>query len=231
MRVVVAGGGGAGSQLADALRTAGNEVVVVEIDAGRAASLSAHGLEVVTGNACVASALEAAGALRADVLVACTGSDEENLVISVLAKRHLEVPRVVARVNHDVNRWLFDESWGVDAAISQASALVTLIEEATGPARTVRLAELGAVGLVLLDVSVAAGSAAAGRMPRQLGLSDHDLVAAVVRRGQPIPVDEGLRLAVGDRVLVLTDPAGDARVHLAFCRGGPPEPGDPASHG
>lgn len=131
MYIVVAGGGTLGEQVASALEGSGNEVVVVEIDPGRAASLARRGLKVVAGDAAVAGALEAAGALRAEVLVACTGSDQENLVVSLLAKRRLEIPRVVARVNDDTNRWLFDESWGVDAAISQASALVSLIEEAT----------------------------------------------------------------------------------------------------
>lgn len=143
MHIVVAGGGAVGAQLAQALEAAGNEVAVVEAESERAASLSAAGLKVITGNACVATTLEAAGALRADVLVACTGSDEENLVISVLAKRHLEIPRVVARVNDDANRWLFDDPWGVDAAISQASALVAVIEEATGSAKAAQLAEPG----------------------------------------------------------------------------------------
>ncbi|MDA8302890.1 MAG: NAD-binding protein [Actinomycetota bacterium] len=231
MHVVVAGGGAVGAQLAQALRAAGNEVVVVESEAGRAGVLAAQGLHVVTGNACVATTLETAGALRADVLVACTGSDEENLVISVLAKRHLEVPRVVARVNDDANRWLFEDSWGVDAAVSQASALVALIEEATGSGRTVRLAELGAVGLVLVGVNVTAGSAAIGQSPAELGLSERDLVAAVVRRGRPMPVDDALRFGVGDRVLVLTDPAGEGRVHVAFYPDGAAAPAGLSSHG
>ena len=127
MHVVIAGGGVVGAQLALALRAAGHEVSVVEVDAGRATALSAQGLTVVTGNACVAAHLEAAGALRTDVLVACTGSDEENLVISLLAKRHLEVPRVVSRLNDDADRWLFEDSWGVDATVSLASALLAAI--------------------------------------------------------------------------------------------------------
>ena len=130
MRVIVAGGGSVGAQLAAALAASGNEVVVVEADATRAALLqgrgAASGVQVVAGNACVAETLETAGALGADVLVACTDRDEENLVISVLAKRHLEIPRVVARINDDVDRWLFDDAWGVDAAVSQAAALVAV---------------------------------------------------------------------------------------------------------
>ncbi|HUZ20243.1 MAG TPA: NAD-binding protein [Acidimicrobiales bacterium] len=216
MHVIVAGGGTVGAQLARSLGAAGNRVVVVEVDAARASDLAAQGIEVVAGNACVAETLEAAGALRADVLVACTGTDEENLVIAVLGKRHLEVPRVVARVNEDANRWLFDDRWGVDAAISSAAALVAVIEEATGSARTVRLADLAAVGLVLVEVNVTAGSAATGRTVADLSLAGPDLVAAVVRRGRPIPAGGSVRFQLGDRVLVVTEPEGEARVHHAF---------------
>lgn len=216
MYIVVAGGGTLGERVASALEGSGNEVTVVEVDPGRASSLAQHGLKVVTGDAAVAGVLEAAGGLQAEVLVACTGTDEENLVVSLLAKRRLEVPRVVARVNDDANRWLFDGSWGVDAAVSQASALVSLIEEATGSARTVRVADLGADGLVLVEVNVSASSAAPGRSPAELGLSGHDRLAAVLRRGRPIPVDRGLRFRLGDRALVITDSEGEARVGLAF---------------
>ncbi len=129
MKIIVAGGGLVGGQVARALIASNNQVMVVESDRETAASLAAAGLEVVTGNASVATSLEAAGALRADVLVACTERDEENLVISIMAKRHLEIPRVIARINDDANRWLFDAFWGVDAAISSAGALVALIEQ------------------------------------------------------------------------------------------------------
>lgn len=131
-RVVVAGGGAVGAQLARALAETGAQVTVVEADAARADVLSAPtgaepGLVVVTGNAAVAGTLEAAGALAADVLVACTGSDAENLVIALVAKRLLDVPRVVARLNDEADRWLFDGSWGVDVVVSAVSALVAAV--------------------------------------------------------------------------------------------------------
>ncbi len=127
MEVIVAGGGNVGRQVARTLMASAHHVTVIETDQRRAALLTAEGFEVVTGNASVATSLEAAGALRAEVLVACTERDEENLVIAVLAKRHLHIPRVVARINDDGHQWLFDDSWGVDAALSSASALAALV--------------------------------------------------------------------------------------------------------
>ena len=216
MHIIVAGGGAVGEQVARALGASGNTVVVIEQDATRASGLAARGMNVVAGDACAPRRLEAAGALHADVLVACTALDEENLVISALSRRHFEIPRVVATVRDDANRWLFDQDWGVDAAISSASALVVLIEEATGSASTVRLADLANAGLILVEVSVTAASAAKGATVAELSLPEGDLVAVVIRDGSPMPVDDALRLRVGDRVLVVTDPQGEALVHGVF---------------
>jgi trk system potassium uptake protein TrkA len=138
MRVIVAGGGRVGMQLASLLAARGDSVAVIEVDVRRVEQLREHqarndedaALEIVAGNACVAEVLEAAGALRAKALLACTADDAENLVVSVLAKRHLEVPLVLARCNEEANRWLFDASWGVDGTVSEASALASLLDAA-----------------------------------------------------------------------------------------------------
>lgn len=131
MRIIVVGGAGLAEQVAGALQKAGDEVTVIDTDAGREVALAKARLRAVRGNAAIPSTLEAAGALRADVLVTCTRSDEDNLVISLLAKKHFNVPRVIARVNDPANEGLFDQSWGVDALISPSTALVAMIRQAT----------------------------------------------------------------------------------------------------
>ncbi|HXP20186.1 MAG TPA: TrkA family potassium uptake protein [Streptosporangiaceae bacterium] len=131
MRIIVIGGAGLAEQVAGALQRAGEEVTVVDIEPGREAALAKAGLRAVPGDAVVPSTLEAAGALRADVLVACTRYDEDNLVISLLAKKHFNVPRVIASVNDPSNEELFDESFGIDAVVSPTTALVSLIRQAT----------------------------------------------------------------------------------------------------
>jgi trk/ktr system potassium uptake protein len=218
MHIIVAGGGTVGQRVAQALHAAGNTVVIVEADAGRAQHLTSRGLQVVTGSACMPRRLEAAGALHADVLVACTGLDEENLIISVVARRHFEIPRIVATVRDDANRWLFDTDWGVDAAISSASALVTLIEEATGSARTIHLADL-ASGLALVETNITSASPAPGKTVAELGLPRGAVVTAIVRAGTPLPARQARQLRVGDRVLVVTAPNEEQRVHDAFYPG------------
>jgi len=127
MRIIVIGGTGLAEQVASALHRAGDEVTVIDTEPGRESALAKAGLRAMYGDALVPSTLEAAGALRADVLVACTQSDEDNLVISLLAKQRFNVPRVIARVNDPASDELFGQSWGVDALISPATSLVSMI--------------------------------------------------------------------------------------------------------
>ena len=133
MRILVAGGGGLGRQAAQRLQADGHDVTVIERSATRAEELRRLGLATVRGDAAVGATLEAAGALRSQALIACTASDEENLVISFVAKRHFSIGRVVSLVNNAENAWLFDDSWGVDAAVSPTAALLSMIEQQSGP--------------------------------------------------------------------------------------------------
>jgi trk system potassium uptake protein TrkA len=220
MHIIVAGGGTIGLRVAQALHAEGNTMVIVEADAARAQHLTARGLQVIAGSAYLPRRLEAAGALHADVLVACTGLDEENLIISVLARRHFEIPRIVATVRDDANRWQFGTDWGVDAAISSASALVTLIEEATGSARTIRLADL-ASGLALVETNITSASPVPGKTVAELDLPRGAVVTAIVRAGATLPAGRARHLRVGDRVLVVTGPDDEQRVHDAFYPGTP----------
>ena len=127
MKVIVGGGSGLPEQVAAVLRRAGDEVTMIESGPGREQPLADAGLHYVVGDPLVPATLEAAGALNADVLLAVTQSDEDNLVISLLGKRRFGVPKVVARVNDPANEALFDATWGVDALVSPATALVSII--------------------------------------------------------------------------------------------------------
>jgi trk system potassium uptake protein len=128
MKVIVVGGAGLPEQVAAVLRDAGDEVTMIESSPGREHVLADAGLRYVIGDPLVPATLEAAGALKADVLLAVTRSDADNLVISLLSKRRCGVPRVIARVNDPANEPLFDATWGVDALVSPATALVSMIK-------------------------------------------------------------------------------------------------------
>src|SRR5436190_23547716 len=148
---MIAGAGNVGTFIASDLHDAGHDVLVIEQDPDLVARLRPSlDIEWYAADACEVSSLYAAGMADADVVVSATGDDEDNLVISLLAKQEFAVPRVVARVNHPKNQWLFTESWGVDVAMSPPHILGALIEEAVSVGDLVKLFRLehGRVALV-----------------------------------------------------------------------------------
>jgi trk system potassium uptake protein TrkA len=122
MRVVVSGAGAVGRHLAADLADRGHDVTLIDQDADVVEKVEqwAPGVNVIHGDACEPWVLEQAEMAQAEVVVAATGDDEDNLVISLLAKRLGAVPRVVARINHARNAWLFTLDWGVDTATTDA---------------------------------------------------------------------------------------------------------------
>ena len=217
MRAIVTGGGRLGVEAADGLTGAGHHVTLVEIDDDLAQRLGRDlRCRVLSGDACDPSVLEEAGALNADVLVATTGDDEDNLVVTLLAKRQFDVPRTVARVNQVENEWLFTERWGVDVAVSASSSLLSQIEEATGTADTVGLLELASAGVRVIETLIAGSSRAAGRTLAEIRLPAGTIVATVVRRSEPRVPDGSFRLEAGDEVIVVTESATPEDIHAAF---------------
>jgi trk system potassium uptake protein TrkA len=217
MKAVIAGAGRLGTELAAVLAAAGNEVTLIDLDEERLADAANHvPARMVTGDACEPYLLEEAGARAADLLVATTWDDEDNLVISLLAKRQFGIGRVVARVNDPDNAWLFDQRWGVDAAIPSATPLISLIQEATGTADTVTLLRLARAGVNLIASVIGRGSRSAGRPVGEIQLPERCVVAAVVRDGDPSVPDPSFRLRAGDEVLIVAQAASEPDVHAAF---------------
>lgn len=126
-----AGAGAVGTFVAADLRASGHEVLVIEKDPELVARMSpTSAFDWFAGDACEVTTLDDASLGAADVVVTATGEDQVNLVFALLAKQEFGVPRIVARVNDPRNKWLFDESWGVDVAVSIPHLLTALIEEA-----------------------------------------------------------------------------------------------------
>jgi trk system potassium uptake protein TrkA len=217
MKVIVVGAGRLGSQFAEVLASAGNTVTVIDRDPERLARLAERAnVRTVAGDACEPNVLESAGAFAVDLLAACTGEDEDNLVVSLLAKRQFELPRVVARINDQDNAWLFSDHWGVDVAVSAAAPLISLIEEATGATDTVGLLRLSNAGVNLIETVIGPGSKAAERTLAQVCLPRGCVVAAVIRAGTPVVPDGADVLRVGDEVLVVAQTATEHEIHDAF---------------
>jgi len=206
VRVLVAGAGVWGSYIADHLVGAGHEVVVVEQDAATARrARAAGGRTVVAGDACEPSVLDRLGLDTVDTVVAATGDDEDNLVVSLLAKRWYAVPRVVARVNNPKNTWLFTDEWGVDTAVSAPAVMTWLLEHAVGVQDVVALlrAERGR-GVALVELTLDEDAPILGRHPAELDLPAGATVVAVVRGEQVLAGAAAGPFEPADEVLALT---------------------------
>jgi trk system potassium uptake protein TrkA len=132
-----------------------------------------------------------------------TGDDEDNLVISLLAKQEFAVPRVIARVNHPKNHWLFNEAWGVDVAVSTPQLLAALVEEAVSVGVLVRLLQFEGGNTRLVEVTLAEGSPAEGTSLGDLGLPRGATIVALVRDGHVVVPRSDTILDQGDEVLLL----------------------------
>lgn len=215
MKAAIAGAGNVGTHIANDLAEAGHEVLLLEQDPDVAARLRlGDGVRVVVADACEPSLLTEAGLETCDVMVAVTGDDEDNLVISLLAKQVFAVARVVARVNHPNNQWLFNETWGVDIAVSTPHLLTALVEEAVSVGSLVRLLQFEDARLV--EVTLAADSPAENRAIMELGVPRDATIVAVIRERHVIVPRGETVFEAGDEVLVLVTPESEGVVKTLF---------------
>jgi trk system potassium uptake protein TrkA len=216
MRVVIAGGGKVGTFIASELHSAGHDVLLVEVDPDRVRQAEKlnepPGVQWLVADACEVSEFARAEPEKADVVAAVTGDDEDNLVISLLAKQEFAVPRVVARVNNPKNEWMFNEMWGVDVSVSTPHLLTALVEEAVSVGTLVRLLsfEGGRAGLV--EVTLAAGSPAIDQEIVELGFPRDSTVVAILRQDHVVVPRGDTPLLEGDEVLVLVTPDSEEAV-------------------
>jgi trk system potassium uptake protein len=220
MRVLIAGGGNVGTFVATELATDGHEVVIVESDMDRVSQMQAAGeppgVLWLAGDACEVSQLAAAEPQRCQVVVAVTGDDEDNLVISLLAKQEFGVPRVVARVNNPKNEWLFNDSWGVDISVSTPHLLAGMVEEAVSVGHLVRLLSFEHGAARLMEVTLAETSPVIGKALADLAVPRDATVVAVIR-GDRVVVPRGdTTFYTGDEVLLLVTGSDDETVKELF---------------
>jgi trk system potassium uptake protein TrkA len=219
MRVVVAGAGNVGRHLAADLTERGHDVTLIEQEPATVARAKAElpdAVNVLLGDACELYVLEEAKLGQADVIVAATGDDEDNLVASLLAKQEFAVPRVVARVNHPNNEWMFTEQWGVDAAVSPPHILTALVEEAVTVGDVVRLLKLDRSGAALVELTLREGSQAAGHPMYELRLPIESAVVAIIREGHVVIPQPETVLAVGDEIMAIAKPEAEEALRSTF---------------
>jgi trk system potassium uptake protein TrkA len=210
MRILIAGAGSVGRYMAEQLELSGHRVTLIDNDSAVVSKTAAagRGVTATLGDACELDTLARAGAHEADVVAAVTGDDEDNLVISLLAKQEFGVPRVVARVNNPANEWMFNDMWGVDVSVSTPHLLTALVEEAVNVGAFVRLLSLEQGKARIAEVTLAETSPANGRQISELGLPRESTIVALVRDGHVVAPRGDTVLHMRDEVLILI--TGDA---------------------
>ncbi len=205
---MIAGGGSVGTAIALDLADRHHDVTLLEQMSSHAERLRSllPGVNVVAADACEYVSLVAVDLRSADVVIAATGDDEDNLVVSWLAKQEFGVPRVIARINNSRNEWLFNESWGVDVAVSTPALITSLVDEAVEVGSIIKLLDLANGRMKLIEVTLAASAPAVANELTldELHLSDGVRVVTVVRREQPLSPTPTMRFYEHDHVVLIT---------------------------
>jgi trk system potassium uptake protein len=216
MYIVVVGAGKVGWNLARELIGKGNEVTVIESNASRFAMVEEE-LEhaVHYGDGSELWVLERAGVARADMVIAVTGDDEDNILICQVAREKYGVERVIARCNNPRNLQHF-ELLGIKPAVSATDLILRLIEHEVPRYGFLHLLDLPQERLEIIEIEVAEGSPAAGAMVRDLGLPDGSLAIAILRHGTGfVPLADSV-IEAGDEVLIVLDTGLETKITERF---------------
>ncbi|AOZ72674.1 potassium transporter TrkA [Boudabousia tangfeifanii] len=203
MQIVIAGAGSVGRSIARELLAHNHEVTLIDKQPSKLRVASVAAADWILADACSPEALEQAGAGQCDVIVAATGDDKANLVISLLAKTEFGVPRVVARVNNYVNEWMFDATWGVDVPVSTPRLMTALVEEAVSTGAPVRIFTFNAARVDLYAVVIPQGSILADQRIGDLALPPGIVLSSLLRDGRPIAPQADAVLVEQDEMLFL----------------------------
>ncbi len=208
MFILIVGGGKVGTYLARGLLKQQHEVVVIEKDA-RKAQMMTNLLETdiaVVGDGCDPNILAQAGVSRADVVVADTGDDEDNLVVCIITKKHSPNARCIARVNNPKNKLIFEslDSERPVTVISSTELILGMIDDRVNATHLEPLARVGHGDLELVQLRIADDSPARGKRIAELPLPRGSVIVAVDRGGGDVVVANGdTTLQRGDDVIAM----------------------------
>jgi trk system potassium uptake protein TrkA len=223
MYVIIAGGGKVGYYLSKTLVAEGHEVLLIEQDKREVDRLSEEfGEVVVRGDASEMRTMEEAGMARADVVVAVTGDDGDNLVISQLAKKKFGVPRTIARVNNPKNEELFHKL-GIDQTVVSTKIIFNLIEQQIETDQVIPIAALRRGNIEIVEIDLSADSPVLGQTVETLALPADALLISIVRGDHAIIPDADTKLQPKDSVIALVKADREAELREVFA--GPAVPG------
>jgi trk system potassium uptake protein TrkA len=209
MRVVIAGAGSVGRSIARELLINGHHVLLVDRDPKAIKVSAVPDAEWLLADACEITSLADAGLAECDVVVAASGDDKVNLVVSLLAKTEYGVPRTVARVNTPSNEWMFDEAWGVDVAVSTPRLMTALVEEAVSVGDLVRIFTFQQSSANMVELTLPDDSPLAGTRVGDIEWPADTVLVGIVRGQRPIPPSRDDTLEAHDELLLVTVPESE----------------------
>ena len=201
MRVAIAGAGSVGRSIARELLENGHEVLLIDRSPEAIKVSSVPNAEWLLADACEITSLEEAGLSHCQVVVAATGDDKVNLVVSLIAKTEYGVPRTVARVNNPKNEWMFDEAWGVDVAVSTPRIMTALVEEAVSVGDIVRIFHFQQSDTDVLELTLPSDSPTVGKRVGDIAWPQDTALVAIIREQRPIVPSPDQPLEAGDELL------------------------------
>ena len=220
MRVAIAGAGGVGRSIARELIENGHAVMLIERDPDKIDPGRVPRAEWLQADAAELASLEEARLQDCDVVISATGDDKVNLVVSLLAKTEFAVRRVVARINHPDNEWLFTEAWGVDVAVSTPRVLVALVEEAVSVGDVVRLMTFRQGQANLVEITLPTGAPVVGQAVGDVRLPRDSALTAIVRGSRVVIPSPEEPLEEGDELLFVAVQDAEADLRLLVCGDG-----------
>jgi trk system potassium uptake protein TrkA len=217
MYIIVVGGGKVGYYLTKTLVNEGYEVFLIEKNPVKVQIYrDRFGAIVMQGDGAEVAALAAAGAGRADVVIAVTGDDEDNLVICQVARERFGVRRTIARVNNPKNEELF-RRLGIDVTVSQTNVILSLIEQQIPERPFVHLLALRHADLAIVEAKVAAESPVVNQPIWQLPLPPEAIITAIIRRGELIIPTGQTVIEPGDELIIVTKQQREAELRELLC--------------
>lgn len=217
MYIIVVGGGKVGYYLTKTLLSEGHEVLLIErISEKTEEYVEQFGAVVLAGDGAEAATLAAAGAGRADVVIAVTGEDEDNLVIAQMAKQKFNVDKTIARVNNPKNETLF-RTLGIDVTVSQTNYILNLIEQSIPDQSFVHLMNLKHEDMAIVDAKINDCSVAAHQRLDNIDLPDNCNIAAIIRGSELVIPTGSTVLQPGDDIIAVTHRDSEESLQHLIC--------------
>ena len=216
MKVAIAGAGNVGRAIARELLNNGHHVLLIDRDPKALKMESVPNAEWIMADVCEIVALDNAKLDTCQVLIAATGDDKVNLVSSLLAKTEYGVPRVVARINHPKNEWMFDSSWGVDVAVSTPRIIAAIVEEAVAIGDVVRLFSLKSGEANLVELTLPDTAKCCGKSISEISLPENATLTAIIRDSKVIAPHGHDVLTQGDELIFIATAEAESKLKSIF---------------